>query len=316
MKVRAAHGNASGESVARGQNGDTVFCVGQVAVVGDIGGHLCALQETLTQLGCEGPHIPEGLVVCQVGDLIHRGPASGAVVTYVDEIMKKNPGQWVQLLGNHEENEILRHQFEWPDRVDDATRDTLMRWWEDGSMQLAWSFDMNGVRDPQTGELTHSLADNPSTNCGEVLVTHAGVTVGVWEQLGRTQSAHDAAQLINAERYNYQHAVWNTGVMLERQIRRDAGVVWARADDELLWFWNNQLGPGFHQVHGHSSAYNWGRGRYQRRDLEGILRGQTSVDTRFRHLRTELEGGTIWGCDPQHGAFPVTGFAPLVFETL
>ncbi len=306
--------------MARGQDSGTVFCVGQVAVLGDVGGHLGALQEALTQLGCEGTHIPEGFIVCQVGDLIHRGPSSGEVVTYVDEIMEKNPGQWVQLLGNHEENEILRHQFEWPDRVDDTTRDTLMRWWEDGSMQLAWSFCATGVRDPQTGELTHSPAHHAAasfcTNCGEVLVSHAGMTVGVWEKLERTQSAHDAARLINAERYNYQHTVWNTGVMLERQIRRDAGVVWARADDELLWFWNREPGPGFHQVHGHSSAYNWNRGRYQRRDLEEILSDRTSIDTRFRHLRTELEGGTIWGCDPQHGAVPVTNFAPLVFETL
>jgi hypothetical protein len=228
------------------------------------------------------------------------------VVEYVDEIMRQNPTQWIQLLGNHEENEILRNQFEWKERVDDTTRDTLMRWWDEGRMELAWSFESSGTRDHHSGELRDS---------GGVLVTHAGMTVGVWEKLGQPGNAHDAARLVNGRRYDYQHPVWNTGVMLERQLRRSAGVVWARADDELLWFWKDEQGPGFHQVHGHSSAYNWSRGRYQRRDLEEQLRGRTSVDIQRRHLRTELEGGSIWGCDPQHGEFPVGSFMPVVFET-
>jgi hypothetical protein len=277
-----------------------------VAVIGDIGGHLDALQEALLVLGCEGTRIPEDLVVCQVGDLIHRGPSSAEVVRFVDELMRENPTQWVQLVGNHEENEILRNQFVWPDRVDDDTRDTLRRWWHEGHMQLAWSFDTRGVRDDHTRELLDP---------GEVLVCHGGVTRGVWEKLGEPRSAHEAAELINAQRHNFSHPVWNTGVMIEGKIRRDAGVVWAREDDELLWYWRDVPGPGFHQVHGHSSAYNWNRGRYQRRDLEEALKERTSVSVERRHLRTAFENGSIWGCDPQHGEFPVRSYMPLVFET-
>jgi hypothetical protein len=275
-------------------------------VIGDVGGHLDALQEALLVLGCEGTSIPEDLVVCQVGDLIHRGPASAEVVAFVDEVMNANPKRWVQLLGNHEENEILRHQFTWPDRVDDTTRDTLAGWWEEGRMQLAWSFDAHGVRDEHTGELLDP---------GQVLVCHGGMTLGVWEELGAPTSAHTARDLINAQRHNFTHPVWNTGVMIERRIRRDAGVVWAREDDELLWHWRDVRGPGFHQVHGHSSAYNWSRRRYGRGDLEALLLGRTRVDTERRHLRTAFEGGSVWGCDPQHGEFPVRSFMPLVFET-
>lgn len=41
-------------------------------------------------------------MICQVGDLIHKGPDSSAVVALVDQIIDSNPGRWVQLLGNHE----------------------------------------------------------------------------------------------------------------------------------------------------------------------------------------------------------------------
>lgn len=76
-----------------------------MAVLGDVGGHLAALRAELTRLGVpdggDGP-IPADLTVVQVGDLVHRGPESDAVVALVDRHLSATPRRWLQVVGNHE----------------------------------------------------------------------------------------------------------------------------------------------------------------------------------------------------------------------
>jgi hypothetical protein len=76
----------------------------RVAVIGDIAGHLDELRTELRRLGADGATgwLPGDLTIIQVGDLVHRGPASDAVVALVDGYLTRQPMQWVQLVGNHE----------------------------------------------------------------------------------------------------------------------------------------------------------------------------------------------------------------------
>ena len=75
-----------------------------MAVVGDIGGHVDELHRELGRLGADPQtgRLPDDLTVVQVGDLVHRGPDSERVIALVDRYLREQPGQWVQLLGNHE----------------------------------------------------------------------------------------------------------------------------------------------------------------------------------------------------------------------
>ena len=56
----------------------------RVAVVGDVAGHLDELRTELRRLGADGGtgRLPDDLTIIQVGDLVHRGPASDAVVAW------------------------------------------------------------------------------------------------------------------------------------------------------------------------------------------------------------------------------------------
>ena len=57
----------------------------RVAVIGDVGGHVEELRRELRALGAsETGVLPDDLVVIQVGDLVHRGPDSEAVVRLVN----------------------------------------------------------------------------------------------------------------------------------------------------------------------------------------------------------------------------------------
>ena len=95
----------------------------RVAVIGDVGGHLAALRFELFRLGAD-PHtgtLPPGLTVVQVGDLVHRGPDSEGVVALVDRYLREQPGQWIQIVGNHEAFYLTEPMFHWRERVTEAT---------------------------------------------------------------------------------------------------------------------------------------------------------------------------------------------------
>jgi hypothetical protein len=281
----------------------------RVAVIGDVGGHLAALETELTRLGVDlrERRIPESLTVVQVGDLVHRGPDSAGVVALVDELMRENPGRWVQLAGNHEQLYVAAPVFQWRDELDTATIETLQRWWNDGSMQLAWAFESSGIDVRRPGGVLERIGT------GGVLVTHAGLTYGMWRELGAPSSASAVAAVINAERHEHTSRVWRPGRMLERWNNTHAGVVWAEAGHELLESWiAAQMAPGFHQVHGHSSAYWWRNAKWSPADLARRVDAH-KADAARRVLRVEVSHQVIWGCDPQHGVDAAVRWSALEF---
>ena len=110
----------------------------RIAVIGDVGGHAEPLRHELARLGARPDgSLPEDLIVVQVGDLIHRGPDSAQVVNIVDRYLRTQPGQWIQLIGNHEAHYLQPPVFVWPETLSRKHIRILNRWWQNGAAAVA-----------------------------------------------------------------------------------------------------------------------------------------------------------------------------------
>jgi hypothetical protein len=252
----------------------------RVAVVGDVGGHVDELRRELRRLGADPVtgRLPGDLTVVQVGDLVHRGPDSERVVALVDGYLREQPGQWVQLVGNHEAHYLREPVFEWPERISRTATRTLRRWWETGQLRAAASV----VTDTET-----------------FLVTHAGLTSGFWrEVLGSPVDGREAAAALNGLVGRDDAALFRAGHMLSgRRRSRGVGPVWAAAATELVPSWVGEPMP-FSQIHGHSGIYDWHRRHFHASiDIARL----TVLDEEAKHETVTLSGGRIVGVDPGHG---------------
>lgn len=252
----------------------------RVAVLGDVGGHYGGLVVELRRLGVDPAAgvLPAGLTIVQVGDLVHRGPASEDVVALVDRCLHASPGQWVQLVGNHEALYLGRPDFRWHERIDSRSIDLLRSWWRCGAMRAA---------------TVVATAD------GELLVTHAGLTEGYWrEVLGAPPTARKAAASLNELAADGSPEIFKAGALLGGgPPDLGAGPLWALASTELLPSWVERALP-FGQVHGHSSVYDWEAGKFL--VPEWIAR-RTELDASGGHEKTQLDGAAVIGVDPGDG---------------
>jgi hypothetical protein len=255
-----------------------------VAVVGDIGGHVEELRHELRRLGADpgSGRLPEDLTVIQVGDLIHRGPDSERVVALVDGYLRDQPGQWVQLVGNHEAHYVREPVFDWPERLHGEAVQTLRRWWEARQLRVAASV---------------------TTDAESFLVTHAGVTSDFWrEALGGPGDAGLAATALNALIGTNEAPLFRAGQMLSgKRKNRGAGPIWAAAATELVPSWLGESMP-FSQIHGHTSLYDWHHRRFR---APAELARLTRLDDEGKHESVTLSGGRIVGVDPGHERHPV-----------
>jgi hypothetical protein len=254
------------------------------AVIGDVGGHLAELRTELTRLGAdpESGALPDDLVVVQVGDLVHRGPDSTGVIGLVDRYLHSQPGQWIQLVGNHEAQYLAEPSFDWPEQLDDDSAATLRGWWADGLMLVAADLHIGGE---------------------DIVISHAGLTEGYWRRvLGAPADAHRAVGQLNAMIGSREDLIFRPGQMLGGgRANLAAGPLWASAPSELLPSWLEMWLP-FSQLHGHSALFDWGRDRFVA-DPEIVER--TVLDRDRRHETTSLDRGRIVGIDPGHGTAPV-----------
>ena len=260
----------------------------RVAVIGDVGGHVDELRRELRALGAsETGVLPDDLVVIQVGDLVHRGPDSEAVVRLVNYYLNAYPGQWIQLVGNHEALYLRPNSFLWEDRIGYLEQRILKKWWADGKLHAAVAVE--------TGD-------------EDFLVTHAGVTEQFWrEHLLAPGTARQAARRINSLARTGCPTLYGGGAMLGPS-NPMAGPLWASRNDELVPGWEGTTLP-FSQVHGHSGSH--GESDHP----------TTTYDERLHHEETRFPGGRLIGVDPGHlaeatplwGAFVVTtGSRPTV----
>jgi hypothetical protein len=270
---------------------------GRVAVIGDVGGQRPALVDQLVALGADPDTValPPDLTVVQVGDLMHRGPDSPGVIELVDRVMTEQPGQWVQLVGNHEALYLGLPQFHWPERLPGPAQEVINRWWGTARLRIAAAIEIDG-------------------HDAQWLVTHAGLTQGFWRHfLGMPATGIDAARTLN-RLVGGLHEKWlfRPGVMVTGTIDLSAGPMWASAPDELIPSWREAaLQMPFQQVHGHSSLIDWATGRHL-----GVPDrvGPFAQDDRLRHTTSLIGVRRIVGVDPGHGRRPAPTWGPLVLD--
>lgn len=291
----------------------------RLAIIGDVGGHLAAVTDQLTALGVDvgERQIPHDLIVCQVGDLIHKGPDSAAVVTLVDQIMEANPGRWVQLLGNHEAQYLPGGTQFWAPEVPDETADILRRWWNTGRMRVAAAFDVtDNVREPATA----SEVGVDSCPPGPLLITHAGLTVGAWRLLGHPETVTEIVDVLNEAS---APVVWREGGIITGVEDVSAGPLWALSASEVYTSWAafherqpSTSAPTFAQAHGHTAARSW-RFNHWSPPLEAFEK-RTDVtmlaDERRRITRVQIRDRVFFGTDPGSGKAPANVSLPLIFE--
>lgn len=251
-----------------------------------MGGHLTALRTELERLGADPVTggLPPDLTVVQVGDLVHRGPDSAGVVAFVDDVLTRTPGRWVQLVGNHEAQYLREPAFHWPEQLPEAAALTVFDWWEAGLLHAAVA------------------VDSPD---GDWLVTHAGLTAGFWrEALAAPRRAADAARALDGLRHGHDDVLFHPGQMLGGGAPDPlAGPVWASAAGELVPSWlaaaaDTGEPPPFDQVHGHATLADWQRRRIV---ADPEVAAATTLDLARCHETTTVGGRRIVGVDPKHG---------------
>ena len=300
----------------------------RLALIGDIGGHSRQLDRALRALGADPDTgtLPDELTICQVGDLIHRGPDTPGTLDMVERFRINGQGRWIQLAGNHEANHLRPAGFQWNEKLPARSIELLRSWWESGFLQLAAAFETTGLEVRRTGGTHETIGQGP------LLVTHAGLTAGLWTELGAPDDVHEIAARINAAARGTgptpEANVWRPGSMLTGTRDAAAGVLWAESGGELYDSWYalqqyvaeaGENMPFIHQVHGHSLAFWWDAGRWNQ-TLSSRIGADPSVPVRARadrstrQTRVEVGSITFWGIDPGHGRHAIPAWEPLTLE--
>lgn len=261
----------------------------RIAVIGDVGGHAEPLRHELNRLGARlDGSLPDDLIVIQVGDLIHRGPDSAEVVDIVDNYLRTQPAQWLQLIGNHEAHYLQPPVFAWPESLSCRHIRTINRWWQNGSAAVAASV-----------EIAHE----------SFLITHAGVTAEFWAAvLDGPATATEAVRRINELARAGADTVFRAGIFLHGTTAPDAGPLWADTATELLPGWADHHLP-FSQIHGHNSITTW-RGddtAVPRTGIDALV----TIDADAKHETVHLAGGRLIGIDPDHRDTPTNPWRAL-----
>lgn len=242
-----------------------------VVIVGDVGG-CCAELVKVVQPLLGDP----ATVVVQVGDLVDRGPDSPGVLAFVRERLEADPRRWIQLIGNHESAYLGGVPF-WPTPLAESDAALLRSWWLKEWLRVAAA-----VRTAE-GE--------------ELLVTHAGLTVAAWRELGGPVTAGTAADLLNTRP--------------EELLFGYGGPLWAEAGEVYSSWLLDRVPMPFSQVHGHSSVVSF---RHRSWMCEERIRRRASVDWEARLTVARVGGGRFLGVDPKHGATGAARWSPLVLR--
>ena len=268
----------------------------RVAFIGDVGGHLDVFIEALEQSGVdvEAGQVPAGLTVIQVGDLVHKGPDDDGCVELADRLLRANRGRYVQVLGNHD-----AHYLGGPDvsarrgvsPIGQTAQQTLRRWVDCGLAQLAAAVDVNPY--------------------GPVLVTHAGLTAGLWEELGCPTSPGEAAKRVNGLLADPEVA-FRPGWLMTGRVDRAAGVTCVRTGTELAAPWLENGSMPFSQIHGHEGVWLWSTDSWHD-DVPEQVRAASTVDRERRFCWTDVAEHRLLSVDWVLGIqAPTRPWAPLV----
>lgn len=234
----------------------------KIHVFGDTGGHAVALFRALAEIGVdlESWTIPEGVAIVHLGDLIHKGPSSNVLVEKINGLLERNPGQWLQVLGNHELQHVEDGIAFWRCSCSPETELILEDWYESGKARLAWALEdvlpqkwTNGNRPLEQEQLITSF-----------LASHGGLTYPIWKALGSPLTPCQAADRIQADR---QWWASSAGLMMGGNVYGQVGPVWAMAGSEVYPYWEmahrlEGVAMPFGQLLGHNAAYDYDQNRW------------------------------------------------------
>lgn len=270
----------------------------RIAVYGDVSGHLGPFLAGLAHMGIvPGEPWPNEVAVVQVGDLVHKGPDSDAIVAMVAALATAaGPQRWVQLAGNHEAVHTGGVAF-LCDGVAPATAATLRRWHADGFLRAA-------------------VAVHPTDERPPWLITHAGLTRPWWVALGAQKRASAVADTLN-ELFARDPEAFTAGLMMAgfgaSPDPVEASPLWAHPTGELWPSWAADPSPPFSQVHGHASAYWWAKRCWSTPAPPPTLAAVARVDARARRVHLPLGGNAeLVGIDPGYGRWASRPLLPFV----
>lgn len=277
-------------------------------IFGDTGGHAKQLFASLEKIGVnlKDYSIPDGVRIIHCGDLIHKGPSSRLLLDTANRLIRKNKGQWIQLLGNHEFQHIEGSPYFW--RCDCNMQDvaTINDLFDEGLATA--SFGINELVDVKLEVSARPKMVIPNKG---VLFTHAGLT-NTW--LNFVKSLNGASgnlaevNLTSTEVSSILNGldvdvITAAGQMLG-YINPNVGPVWAIGNDEVFndWEASGEVMP-FMQVHGHTTSYSWSYGSWYRKDAAfKKFKGVTKLNPQTRAVITELAGNILVGIDPGFSA--------------
>lgn len=219
-------------------------------VFGDTGGHLKTLVAGLKQIGVDTDNyvIPEDMQIIHMGDLIHKGPASLRALVFVENMMLHNPGQWIQLMGNHEMQHLPNTNWFYPCSCSETVDDKIDELITSGLLRTAYALeDVTPVRMEKSAR--HRMKPASSS----WLFTHGGMTADWWFRMhNREASVLKLAEQIN----NLTDKQKDKAGERMGQHGRMPSPVWASAPTEVFSSWKETPMP-FNQVTGHTYPFDW-----------------------------------------------------------
>lgn len=279
-------------------------------IFGDTGGHHRQLKIGLEAIGFNSDtyELPEDVVVVHCGDLLHKGPNSAAVIFMVDRIMKKNPGQWVQLLGNHEYQYLGGIPF-WREKIDPDAITVLKNWYLNGDAKNAFALPSDAVFSDITATRGVKIPKK------SVIFTHAGITRQYWEKyLG---SSMDVAHIVEELNSFSPDFIGTPGAIIggRHTSTYPAGPIWALGVEEVWESWKDETRIPFIQVHGHTAPFSHRLGRWRANTVKDFKKA-SKVHMMKRAVITAVSDAIQVALDPDYDKAATDGPQPSILITV
>jgi len=252
----------------------------KICVIPDIGGHATAFNTMLKQAGVKNCQIPKNTTIIQLGDLVHKGPDSVECVNIAEKLINTNPDRYIQLVGNHEAHYLGGVQLYGRAgvvKIPDSTIKILKYWWKSNIMKVAFA---------------------ATTEYGNMLFTHAGITKTFWNEINSPITAEETAHVLNNLKSNKQDLIFREGKLtLGGNARFNVGPLNARTGAELASEWLTNGSMPFSQTHGHETLY-WWTDKTWHYDVPTYVKEKATVDLRNKRTHLKIGDKHIFSVDP------------------
>lgn len=277
-------------------------------IFGDTGGHYQQLYNSLREIGMtEDYTLPQDIRVIHLGDLIHKGLYSVQILRMIDNIRWTNPGQWIQIIGNHEAQYLGGYQF-WNKRITQDGVRILTEWYEQGFLTFTHTIDAS-LNYPLTAktELEDYLLTSP------VVFSHAGISLPFWaNNFNNIKPENFQKNIEEMPLFN----VHKPGIMLgeEFNIKSPVGPIWAHGINEVWIMWREFDNSPFNQIVGHIAPFIFEKDSYYPGTLE-VFKKVSTLHKKERIVISPLnmdKNKWMFFMDPGYNKVAYTGNQPYI----